>query len=144
MNIALERHYGKVRNNRLNFSLRNYERYINALKALEGEDFELSIRKVQKHASDSQYAYYRKGIIATCLTTEMFGGWEADEIAKFLEEMFLSETTIKRLPAGTWSNKITRTIANLSTIEMSEFIEKVIAWLAQNNISIKSPEEYFL
>lgn len=141
--MILERHYGKIHQGKLYFSPRNIERYKNALKALEGEDFELSIRKVQKHATESQYSYYRKAIIGTCEQSEMFGGWLKVEIAKFFEEMFLSETIIKRLPAGTWTNKITRSVANLSTIEMSEFIEKVIAWLAQNNISIGSPEDYF-
>lgn len=140
----IERHYGKIVNGKFEQTPRNAERYKNALKRLEGKDFELEIREVQSHATNSQYAYFRNGIIRTCLKTEMFGGWDEQEIINHFTDNFLRTVRFKQAGKEVLGISSTKQISNLSKADMSQFIENVLNWLSMHNISVGAPEDYFL
>lgn len=146
-NKTIYRQYGKIINGKriyYNESLHNQ-----VITELEGQEFEEITKLKHKKVSLDTHGYYRGGIIKECLNYEMFRGWEEDDIHEFFANEFLGyrrvlilhkdDGTIEQHPVP----KITST-SSLNQKEMNEFIEKVIAWLAQHNIIIKSPEEYYL
>lgn len=99
--------------------------------------------------SISQLGFYNAGIIRdSCMNSEQFGGWEHFEIANFFEDMFLTEIIYK--DRDTLTGKITEEVkvrlrvSMLNEKSMSEFIEKVIRWLANEGIPVKDPELYVM
>lgn len=122
----------------------NPDLYVKVLQELEGKEFEEIVKEKQEKPSKNTHGFYRGGIIASCLTTEKFAGWDKDEIDDFFCNMFLSEKIEKVF--GTTRTEITRigSTGDLNQKEMNEFIEKVIHWLSEEGIEILSPEQYNL
>lgn len=143
--MTIERHYGTIDlKGNFVFTERNQMRFENAVRNLSGKDFELEIREVQSHATESQYAYFRKAIITICLAAEMFGGWDEDEIINHFTDRFLRTVKLKQAGKLILGISSTRKIENLSKKSMSKFIDDVLNWLSTNGISVGTPEEYFL
>jgi len=97
----------------------------------------------------NQLGFYNGGIIRdSCMQSEQFGGWEHLEIASFFEDMFLSESLvqIRKTPNGDIPEQIhvRRRVSGLNEKEMSEFIEKVIRWLAMEDIPVRDPDLYVM
>lgn len=137
------RHYGIVRNGKKVYY--NTDLYLRQMASLEGKEFEEIIKERHKKPSKSTHGYYRGGIIASCLTTEEFAGWEPEEVNDFFLNMFC-KTIIEKGFEDQKPVEIVhiKTTAEMTQKEMNEFIEKVIAYLTSKGIQILSPEEYNL
>lgn len=140
------KHFGKiVKGKRIYY---NPELHAESLHALEGKEFEEVIKLRFKKVSNDFHGYYRGGIIGECLDSNIFAGWERNEIHDFFAQMFLTYAkTIKFIGSkGTHYREQVNTIStsSLSSKEMSEFCDKVIQWCAENGIIIHSPEEYLM
>lgn len=137
-------HYGKVTNGALVHY--NWPLFKQTLSSLEGLEFDLILKEKHKRVSLDTHGYYRGGIIKECMQYEIFGGWDENDIHEFFADMFLKYT--KTLIRSDINKRIlvtkVQSTAELNQREMNEFIDKVIAWLANEGIVIHSPEQYFL
>lgn len=141
------RHYGRVVNGKKIYY--NNDLYRETLASIEGQEFEEVIKPRRKKVSNDAHGYYRGGIIGECLNSEIFAGWNRDEIHEsHFAPMFLSYTTTIKYIAGKETmyreEKRVQSTATLSSKEMFEFCEKCIQWCAENDIIIHTPEEYLL
>lgn len=120
-----------------------------ALEKLEGKQFEEVIKQRFEDESPNQHAYYRGGIIkATCMETELFGGWSEVDIHDYFAKKFLTNIRPKvlKFPDGTETTievAHTESTGDLGKKRMSEFIDRVLIDLAENNIFPLTPEDYY-
>lgn len=125
------------------------------IDGLEGKEFEMVLSEEEPDKSTSQLGYYFGGIIRnTCMKTELFAGWEFDEIDDFFRKRFLSYKKelvrylrIKDSPRRrklVVSAKVTERLESLSRYKMRIFLEKVIMFLATEKIYPLDPNEYKL
>lgn len=140
------RHYGIIKNGKKQYS--NPALQQESIAELEGQEFEEVITKRMKVASRDQHGYYRGGIIPEALAHECFGGYTEDELHEVLANKFLSYYYTKMVPSvkyGTLPTVITKTqsLSGISKEDMTVFIEKVIRFLAEQGIVVKTPEEYY-
>ncbi len=137
------RHYGKVMNMRLTFH--NKALWYQQLGALEGQEFELVIKKRHKPVTNDQYSFYYGGILTTCFESEIFSAFDkAADIHAYFEDKFLSFTSM--IIVGDVHKEIIRhrSLTTLNKTEMSEFIEKTIIHCINDlDIEILSPELYY-
>lgn len=107
---------------------------------MEGKDCYLILQENEENITKKQYAYFFKGIIkAECMNSEMFSTYTMEEIREIFENLFLSEQDVVD---GKLVNKKV-TIDKLTKVEFAKFIEKVIAWLKENDINVKTIDEYW-
>lgn len=137
------KHFGKIVNGKKIYY--NESLYKEAVKSLEGKEFEEVIKEKSKRVTLDQHGYYRKGVIGTALEFEMFGGWNDDEIHDMFAGLFLTEKTVKTLD-NDQQVVITKTLSTsfLNRKEMAEFIDKCIKWLAIHGIVVLDSEQYLL
>ncbi len=113
---------------------------------LIGKEFEIVIRERFYPVTKDQHAFYRGGIIPTCMETEAFAGMTKDEIHEVFQAKFLSyEKQVSYRKKGAVRKKVqtfTLSTAQLSTKEMNTFIENVLDFLATLDIHPLTPEEY--
>ncbi len=140
------KHYGVITKGKEVFY--NKPLYLEVISELEGKEFDLVIKEKHKKVSTDAHGYYRAGIIGECLKSEIFGGWDRDEIHEFFSDEFLTYTvTEKYLKNGAtiYREKIKKTsTSELNSKEMFEYCEKCIRWCADNEIIIHTPEQYLL
>ncbi len=140
------KHYGVISKGKEVFY--NKPLYLEVISELEGKEFELIIKEKHKRVSSDAHGYYRGAIIGECLKSEIFRGWEREEIHEFFAGEFLTYVvTEKYLKNGnTIYKEVLRktSTANLSSKEMFDFCEKCIQWCAENEIIIHTPEQYQL
>lgn len=139
------RHYGKIVNGKKEYF--NPILYKQQLDALEGQEFEEVIKKRFRKVSEDQHAYYRQGVLGTCIQSDQFMHFnKPDDIHnEVIAPMFLGYTTRRELNGKVYEAQHVTSTADLSKDEMREFIDKVIAWLLMEfNIQILSPEQYYL
>lgn len=138
------KHYGRVRSGELVFDL---PKLFSQQKAeLEGKNFVLVLQEMHKKPSRSQYGYYRGVMLVACHKSEMFRHFDnKDEIHEFyFAKKFLSYTKLVQLPdKKPYEDKAVRSLADISESEMSEFIERVAADMAENGIELEAPENYY-
>lgn len=135
-------HLGIIRNGKKIFY--RPELYLKQIQALEGKEFEEQIQEKFIKASQSSHAYYRGGIIGSCLLTDKFAGWEEQDVHKYFTNKFLKRTIEKVFQSTGEVAHLTsiESTGSLNQKEMNIFIEKVIAECAQEGIEILSPDEY--
>lgn len=140
------RFYGTVKN-----GLRQYYKqpmHQQLLASLEGKEFEETLQERFVDTTPDQMGYFRAGIIRhACMESEDFGGWSEQEIANHFAEKFLTFTKAKQiLFKGKQTGieiKVTESTANLGKKRMSEFIEKVLNYLAEEHeVFPLSPDDY--
>jgi len=136
------KHFGKVLGNKPIFT--NFDRYKEAIKSLEGKDFELVIKEKSKRVSQDQHGYYRKAIISTALEFEMFGGWDNDMVHSYFASLFLSEYKTVMLGDKQVSIKTITSTSSLNRKEMSNYINNCIIWLANNGIVVLDSSQYLI
>lgn len=134
-------HYGKVVKGHLVFQYP--ELYQSVKNKLEGKEFDLVLKEKFKKVTLDQHGYYRAGIIREALRYESFGGWTEDELHDFFADMFLKETVVKTIDGTQYPVTSIRSTKDLSVQEMKEFIERVIQWLAEHDIVVLTPEQYY-
>jgi hypothetical protein len=87
----------------------------------------------------------RAGIIRkTCVQSDLFEGWDEDDIYDWFVNKFFTVIVLKTL--GTGEQVEVRkefSMKNCGRKRASEFIEKVLRFLAERGIYPLSPEEYF-
>jgi hypothetical protein len=141
------KHYGVVTKGKLVYF--NPLLFLEVITQLEGKEFELVIKEKHKRVSTDAHGYYRAGIIGECLKSELFAGWEREDIHKHFSDMFLSVVTHQKCfdKKGNTIHKeviLKQSTADLSSKEMFEYCEKCIQWCAEEGIVIHTPEQYRL
>jgi hypothetical protein len=138
------KHTGFIKNGRKVYD--NPSLYTDQIISLEGKQFVEEIKEKHHSVTQNQYGYYRGAILPTCHKSEMFKHFDTkDSIHENLfAPMFLSYIVMVKLPdRKPYEQTKVRSLADLSKDEMSEFIERVIAWCENEGISIPSPEMYY-
>lgn len=139
----LIKHYGRVMNLRLNFH--NKALWYQQLGALEGKEFELTVKQKHKKVSNDQYSYYFGAILTTCHDTELFHAFDKPaDIHTYFEYKFLTEK--KMMIVGEEKTEIPyiRKLEKLTMKEMSEFIDRCLHHCRDDlKILILTPEEYY-
>lgn len=146
MSIVIK-HYGRIVNGVKQYY--NPALYKETITSLEGKEFEEVIKQKHKRVSEDAHGYYRGGVLGTALEFEMFGGWTKDDLHDFFAKMFLSykKSLILKYDDGTEcveTIKKTQSTSGLNSKEMTEFVDKVIQWLAEQGIVVLPPEQYVL
>jgi len=140
----LIKHYGKVLNGKKIYY--NQPLYNQQLIQLEGKEFCEIIEERARKITVPQHNYYRGGILPACFESEMFNGFDKpDDIhTYYFSPKFLSYTKVINLPNGNKKEIIQyQSMADLTSKETSNFIERVLADCAENQIIILSPDEYY-
>lgn len=136
------RHYGRVRGGKVIFDLPAL--YEQELIGLEGKDVVLTIKKRHQKPTMSQYNYYRGIILMACYQSEMFSS--ADNKDQIHDEYFAPKfLSYKKMSNFGDKKEIVKelSLSELDKDQMTEFISKVLADCAHNNIHIDSPEIYY-
>lgn len=137
------RHYGIIRNRKKVYY--KPELQLKQLEELDGREFEEIIKERKQRITPETHGYYRGGIINSCLTTEMFGGWSEDEVHAFFVKLFLTTVVEKIFPSGRRVEiPQVRSTGDLNQQEMNEFVNRVTEWLSEHEIEILEPEQYNL
>lgn len=121
------------------------ELYEKQIQSLEGRRFVEIISEVKQKPTQSQFGYYRGGILPTCYQSEMFSHLDnKDKIHElYFAKKFLTHVELLVLPNEKYEVQITRSLADLSDKEMSEFIERVLAECANLGIEVLPSEMYY-
>lgn len=119
-------------------------RSTNKLKQFEGQIIDVIYQLHDEPKTKNQLGYLWQGIIkSVCMRTEMFGGWTKDEIYEFFCAYFLADFKIMKDTKGEQVSVMTiKSLSRLNKRETSEFIDKIINWLALNEIHVPSPDEW--
>ena len=137
--------YGIVRNGQRVYYPGSVNVHIEQMKSLEGKEFEEEIKEKSNKPSPGTHGFYRGGLIATCLTTEKFGGWDKEEVDKFFCNLFLKHIVEKVFPDGTRIEiTVIQSTGDLNQQEMNEFVAKVERWMTDHDIQILTKDEYNL
>ncbi len=139
------RHYGKIENGKKIYF--NPELYKSQIDGLEGQEFEEVIKKRFHKVSTDQFAYYYGAILRVAHKHDAFIYFnKPDDIHEdIIAPMFLGYTKVIEFKGQRIEKKEVRSTTSLTREEMSEFIERTIAWLAMEfGIIILSPEDYYL
>jgi hypothetical protein len=129
--------------------LHNLPLYEKNADALEGKRIEFVMKEEIDKPSVDQHAYYRGAVIETGLTAECFGGWTGDDLHEFFANEFLGANVMVHVVRkdGSVINKMNRNVSSLSDLnkkEMSEYVEKCIAFLALEGITVYDSNQYKL
>jgi hypothetical protein len=125
-------HKGKIVQGKPVFD--NLSRYLVSLSKLEGQRFELTIKKEKSQRSLNQNGYYHAVVIAILSD---FTGYEVDEIHEALKAKFLS------LPEDDFGIVKIRSTTELSTVEFEDYLERIRRWATMKlNCFIPLPNEY--
>ncbi len=139
------RKYGIVRNGQRVYYPGSVNVHIEQMKSLEGKEFEEEIKEKSNKPSLGTHGFYRGALIATCLTTEKFGGWIKEDIDDFFCNMFLKHVVEKIFPDNTRTEIIViHSTGDLNQHEMNEFVAKVEQWMINEGIQILTKDEYNL
>ena len=122
----------------------NNDLYKKHILLLEGKEFDEVLKEKRVSVSTDTHGYYRAGVLKTALESEKFGGWDEDELHAFFANMFLKTTFTKVVSGREYHVPKILSTGDLSQAEMNQFIEKVVYWLAQEEIEILSPDHYNL
>lgn len=143
MSIHL-RHYGIIKNGKKIYY--NQPLYDQQMLNLEGQEFEEVIKKRFHKVTEDQRNYYFGAILKVAHKHDAFIHFnKPDDIHEdIIAPMFLGYTKIVEFRGQKIEKKEVRSTTSLSKEEMSEFIDRVIQWLAMEfDITIYSPEAYY-
>lgn len=140
------KHYGVVTKGKVMYY--NPLLFLEVISQLEGKQFELIIKEKHKRVSSDAHGFYRAGVIGECMKSEMFAGWEREEIHEHFTGLYLTYVTHEKCfkDGKTIYKEVIKkeSTASLSSKDMFDYCQKCIMWCAQNDIIIHSPEEYRL
>lgn len=144
--MKFRRFYGKTKSGKLMFSEENMKRWMAVLQDIEfgSGEFELEIKQREYNANSSQFGYLYGGVYREALLTNKFKSWTEDEMEEHFGNLFLAERITIEVPGKPVEVKrIIKSTSSLSRKELSEFIERVIAWLANEGIAVSGSEDYY-
>lgn len=107
-----------------------------------GGEFELTIQSCAHPTTEDQHAYYRSLIRNTLVGCEIFGGWNENRIHEFFTSRYLCYSKVEVVKGVEHIVRRVESTANIGKKRMAQYIESVIAWCAQEGITIGSPEDY--
>ncbi len=140
---AQVKHQAKVVNGKILYY--NQELYSSHLYKLEGKQVDVIIKERFKKASLDQFGYYFGGILKACHESEYFSHFDkSEDIDVYFEDKFRSYRRMVILPNERYEVKKHRGLSELSTSEMAEFMERVLAHCSELGINVLSPEEYHI
>lgn len=136
-------HTGRVKNGKLLFDVVDF--YNQEILALEGKNFVLTIKEKHKKPSNNQFGYYRGGILPVCYESEQFKHMDKkDDIHEYyFAPKFLSYKKEITVNGVLQTATRTRSLSELTSQEMSEFIERVLADCAEMGISVPPAESFY-
>lgn len=123
----------------------NPELYRNQIDLLRGQEFIEIIKKKHQKVTQSQHGYYRGVILPICHKTNRFLHFDKkDDIHDdYFAPKLLSEIRVVEVDGKVNEFLKIKSVADLNKEEMTEFIERVLADLSENGITIPSPEESY-
>ncbi len=142
------KHYGRINKGKKVYH--NPKLHQETVDLLEGCEFEETIKERHKKVSEDAFGYYYGGVIGEALKYEIFSGWSKDDIDDFFSGMFLTYTKTLCLKhddgseSFTTIKKVESKASGFSSKKMKAFTERVIQWLAENGIIVRSSEDYIL
>ena len=134
------KHKGKVTDGEL--YLNNVEYYNLCLKEFEGKEIEVIVKEKEKDPTLRQYGYYFGVVLPTALKDEIFGGWSKEELDAYLKSNFLQKTKLKIINNIPVELRYSPSKAIITKEEMTEFLNKVITFLAQQGVIVPESHEY--
>ena len=134
------KHKGKVTDGEL--YLNNVEYYKLCLQEFEGKEIEVIVKEKEKDPTLRQYGYYYGVVLPTALRDETFGGWTKEELDAYFKNNFLQKTKLKILNNVPVELRYSPSKAIITKEEMTEFLNKVIIFLAQQGIIVPESHEY--
>lgn len=135
----VQRFFGRVVNGEL--KLHRPVSFQQLLRALEGKEFEITIQPRRIEHSAEQRGYIHALCRWLTVNTETFGGWEEDDVYRFFMQEYASRVITKEVSGKEVLIRFTRSIKELSKKEVSELIEKILTWLANEDIHPPTAEE---
>lgn len=137
------KHYGFIKDGKKIYH--NPALFKQQMDSLEGKQFVEIISEVKNKPSQSQYNYYRGGILVACHESEMFCHFDNKDLIHdcYFAKKFLTHRELVVLKNERYEVNVTRSLADLSDKEMSEFIDRVLAKCADLGIYVLSPTEYY-
>lgn len=144
MSIHL-RHYGKIEKGKMIYF--NKPLFDQQLLNLEGQEFEMVIKKRFHKVSNDQFSYYFGAVLRVAHKHDAFIHFnKPDDIHEdIIAPMFLGYTRVIEFQGKKIEKKEVRSTTSLTKEEMAEFIDRVIMWLAAEfDIVVYSPEAYYL
>jgi hypothetical protein len=105
---------GSIKNSHLEVD--NPEQFQGYLLGLEGKRVQLKLEKEKKRVTVPQHRYYR-GVVVIEISKHT--GYTPDEVHELMASMFLK----KYMEAGGKRYTVIRSSADLTTVEMKEFVE---------------------
>lgn len=137
------KHFGKMSENG-NPYFYHLDLWNDQRMSLAGKEFEIILKEKHKRPSLNQFGYYFGCILGVCLTCNEFQHYQTrDEIHKnVFAPMFLSYKIKVVVGKKSWLKDVSRSLADLSKSETSEFIQNVLNFCAQEGIVIPEAESY--
>ena len=137
------KHYGIVNNGKKSYH--NQPLYDNQIQSLEGKSIVEKIQEVHRKPTISQHNYYRGCVLVACYESEMFSHFDKkDDVHDlYFAKKFLTLKKMVEVSGDKYEVTITRSLADLSTDEMREFMNKCIADAQTNGISIPQPQDFY-
>lgn len=137
------RHFGKVLDNG-NISFYNEELWENQRLSLRGCEFELVIKKKLRKPSPDQFGYMFGGILGTMLTCEQFSHYNDPKELFYdvFSPLFLSYNVMVRVGKKSWLKTRERPLSDLNKAEISDLIEKMLIYCAQEGIEVLPADQY--
>lgn len=119
------------------------------IDALEGQRFQEWIEPEWVAAGPNQLAFLHGVLCVEPLQSNVYAGWEKEELLNHYLDLFASDFTIKEktLPDGKRKEIVIRKkerISKMGKKRLSEFIEKIIVHLVQEGIEISDTNDYLL
>lgn len=119
--------------------------YKDALQSYENKIVDLYITEHEEPRTPSQLGFYYGVIIRkVCMNTEKFSGWEEPEIDKFFKSLYLVTRDWRVIGGRKYEVVSTESLSSISKKRLSAFIEKVVAWLATEDIIVPDPENVYV
>ena len=134
------RHRGKVIDGKLH--LHNIDYYNLCLQEQEGKEIEIIVQQQERDPTLRQYGYYYGVVLPTALKDETFGGWTKEELDAYLKSNYLQKSKMKIINNVPVELKSSPSKAAISKEEMTEFLNQVITFLAQQGIVVPESYEY--
>ena len=112
------------------------------MRQREGRQVRVVLSENAKKRSCKQNAFYWGQVVAPVLDLFLEWGNEADEddVHEFLKERFCSSPKILMLQDGKRA-PVLKSTTKLTTLEFSDYVEKIRAWAAQYDTQIPLPSE---
>ncbi len=118
------------------FAARCADMYASYLRGMDGKEVEVIIRPPRDEKSNQQLAYFY-GVI--CVHVAAHTGHTKLEVKDYLKATFLGEMRKSiRKDSELGTVFVVPSLADISRVDMSEFIERCLAWAAQY-LGIKVP-----